>query len=256
MNKTLSKHSLPKRYGIVEANLDSLNKELKADTISFNKIDAIVSSLQKNQEAIKRIISEQEELQKRVRIRQINDRLSDSIMKQIESILKKIEIKKNYSIEKKLVTTEGKILTYGGKIVALNEKVYNDMYTIDSLEVFPILKKVNFKSNTELKELNYYIDSVEIHFRVRRNIGKAKNNEPDSLLFIIINPLNNVYTHYRYFINHNNERTAYLDSIFFIENSISKISLDFPNINSQDSTVCFDFLLRRGIISSYCISFN
>lgn len=254
-NQSLSKHSLPKAYGIVEANLDSLNNELKSDTISFQKIDTIVNQIQQNHDEIKRIIAEQEELQKRVRIKQFNIKLSDSILKQIQRHIQEIELKKNYSLETKIVTSNGKIIMYNGKIVVMKEKIFNDRYTIDSLEIYPKLKRIEFKPNSSIRELNYYIDSLELRFKIVRNEGKALNNEIDSLIFLSVNPLNHSYTNYKHFKNLKNQQIDFLDSLYFTENSHNKIIIDFPNNNKSDTTICFDFFLKRGLLSSYCISF-
>lgn len=254
-NLAVSNRTLPSKYIFARQNLDSLNKELSADTISLSKIDSIVINLQENQKDIKKLRNDQLELQKRVRVNRFNEIISDSILQQIENRLKEIKIKPNYFLDDKLVTHQGKLLTYNGKLVKISEKVYNDLYTVDSFEASPIIKRLDFSSETKLKKLNFYIDSVQIKFRVVRNVGKIKNTGIDSVLYLTISPSNTEYKRYKNINTINNQTTLFLDSIYFHENSINKIILDFPNTSPTDTLICFDFFLKRGIISSYCIPF-
>jgi hypothetical protein len=145
---------------------------------------------------------------------------------------------------------------YNGKIVVMEEKIFNDRYTIDSLEVYPKLTRIDFKPNSSLGDLNSYIDSLELRFKVVRNKGEALNNDIDSLIFISVNPLKSSYPDYKHFKNLKNQQIAFIDSLFFTENSHKRIVIDFPNNNKSDTTICFDFFLKRGLLSSYCISFK
>ena len=70
------------------------------------------------------------------------------------------------------------------------EKVYNDIYSIDSVQILPILKKIDFSKENRLQSLNHYIDSLKITFMVSKNKGKALNSGLDSLIFVSIYPLN------------------------------------------------------------------
>lgn len=256
-NVYLAKHSLPQNFGIVKSNIDSLDNELNADTVSLNKIDTLLTSIIKSKGEFDRVAQEHAELQKRIFIKQFNEKLSDSITKQLEEILSKIELKENFSVKTKMLTHNGKLLvSSGGKLLVTKAKVFNDIYTVDSVDVFPILKKINFKTNERLKELNFYIDSLAINFKMTRNIGEAINKDPDSLIFISISPYKEEYKRYHYFKNLQNEHIPYLDSIYFHENMNYRIAIDFPNTSPIDTLICFDFHLKRGLINSYCLSFK
>jgi hypothetical protein len=238
----------------IQDNLDSIKQPINSDSLLFQNIDSLVNELRK----LEQIKKEQELLQGRIRIESINQSISDSILHQIESALKNVILKSVYKNETKiLITSEGKrLITSDGKILVTKEKVYNDIYSIDSVQIFPILKKIDFSKENRLHPLNYYIDSLKITFKVGKNKGKVFNSGLDSLIFVSIYPLKSNYKNYRKFIDSKNQEILYLDSVYFTDYNQKTLTIDFPNVDQNDTINDFTFYLRRGIIGSFEIPFG
>lgn len=238
----------------IRGNLDSIRQQINADSLVFQNIDSLVNELRK----LEQIKKEQELLQKRIRIKNLNQQISDSILYQIESELKNITAKSNYENKMKILKTSGGklIRTSDGKILKTKEIIYNDIYAIDSIEISPIIKKLDFSKENRLHKLNYYIDSLKITFSVIKNKGKALNSGLDSLIFISIYPLNANYKNYKNFINSENQEILYLNHVNFIDFKKNTLTIDFPNVSQNDTIIDFRFYLKRGLIGSFEIPFE
>ncbi len=256
INLNITKNKIPNKYIEIKTDLDSLDKLIESDTIVVERVDSLINELGRKSQELKDLESKQIELQKRLYIRQFNKSVSDSILFQIEERLNKISAKQNFNIQTKILTSGNKVLTYNGKVLVSNQKVFKDIYTIDSFNVYPKIKNIDFTKTSKISSLNYYIDSVEIHFRVIKNKGKAVHIDPDSILYVSINPIKAGYGNYQNYTDIDGNYINYLDKIKFRENRLYKLVLDYPNISENDTIICFDFLLQRGMIDSYCVSFN
>ena len=238
---------------VLENNIRLIKQPVNSDSL-FQNFDSLINELRK----LEQIKKEQELLQKRIRIENINQSISDSILHQIESALKNMIGKNNYKEQVRLFkSSDGKIIrTSDGKILRTKEKIYIDIYSIDSVQIFPILKKLDFSKENKLHPLNYYIDSLKITFKVIKNKGKALNSGLDSLIFVSIYPLKDNFKNYKRFIDSKNQEISYLDSIYFTDYNQNTITIDFPNVGQIDTLTEFRFSLRRGIIGSFDIPFR
>lgn len=261
-NIILTKSRIPTKYIEIKNNLDSLDKFITSEKIDSSKVDSLLKEIVRNTQEVNSMELEQLQLQKRIFIKNFNKQVSDSIIKQIQQRLDEIKIRKNYSIEEKqmfpVVGGKPGYIVVGGKAMYIkqDEKVFNDIYKIDSFSISPILKNIDFSKSQKINHINYYIDSIKINFRVSENKGKARNADKDSLIFVSINPINNSYFKYKVFFDKQNQKIQYLDSLYFIKNSIYTLTLDFPNTQKNDTSICLDFNLKRGIIGSYCMTFK
>lgn len=243
---------------IINQNLDSLKQAIASDTVSFHKIDSLIIEIQRHKEKLENLKKEEELLQRRIRIENINQSISDSILYQIESALKNIIVKNYYKSENRtLITRDGKrIRTADGKILVTKENIYNDIYSIDSVEILPRLKKIDFSKQNRLDKLNYYIDSLKITFTVIKNQHRAINSEPDSLVFISIYPMKDNYKNYRKITNNEDQEIFYLDSVYFADSRKNTLTIDFPNVSKTDTIIDIRFYLKRGLIGSIEIPFE
>lgn len=238
---------------VIENNLHLIKRPINSDSL-FQNFDSLVYELRR----LEQIKKEQELLQKRIRLDNINQSISDSILYQIESALKNIIVKNTYNEENRLlISRDGKIIkSSDGKIIRTREKVYNDLYYIENVQIFPILKKLEFSKEKKLHPLNYYIDSLKINFKISMNKGKVLNNGLDSLIFVSIYPLKDNYKKYKIFIDNKNHEILYLDSIYFKDYNQNSLTIDFPNVGQLDTLTDFKFYLRRGIIGNFEIPFS
>lgn len=242
-----------KVYSKIEGKIDSLSVQISSDSISTNRLDTLITEIESTKEDILKFEQDQEKLKKRIRMREFNRKLSDSIQLQLENLLKEYNVWKNFSDESKVaVSGDGRVLVSGGKILYVKVKEFNDLYAIDKFEYNPIPKKVDFTIESELWELHNYIDSLKISFRIIKNHGRIKRNGVDSLLFLTITPVVQDYGEYGHYESTEGVKLHCIDSLYFTADSTYNLVLDFPNDLVADTSFCLGFYLKRGKIGEFC----